>query len=56
MTDGIKTRIELLDDLMEEVGYVRINPESQYLSRDEIIRLLVWIRMKKVMEVDGGKK
>ncbi len=41
-----QTRIELVNELLAEVGIERID-EKQYLTRDELITLLTWVRLTK---------
>lgn len=41
-----QTRIELVNELLTAVGVERID-EKQYLTRNELITLLTWVRLTK---------
>lgn len=43
-------RLEIINRLCKEVGIIRANPQSPYLSRRELLQLLGFIQGKKMGE------
>lgn len=46
-------RLQLLNDLLNEIGYERSDPDNPYLDRDEIIALTTYIKLQKQMKKDN---